>query len=153
MKNYDRLIFVDEDDTTRAPMAKMIMKTKYLLGPLDIQSRGLVVLFPQPMNQKAAAILISIGIDPAEHEATQLRQEDMDDRTLFLTMEDGQKEKIWTNYENAAHVYTVAEFINLQGDVSALCGEPLETYGHSYETIAALINGIVIKFNEEELKK
>ena len=52
MKQYDRIIFVDSDDTTRAPMAKVIMKSKFLLASMEICSRGLVVLFPEPMNQR-----------------------------------------------------------------------------------------------------
>ncbi len=63
MKQYDRIIFVDSDDTTRAPMAKVIMKSKFLLASMEICSRGLVVLFPEPMNQKAEAVLISNGYD------------------------------------------------------------------------------------------
>ena len=56
MKRYNKLIFVDDDDNSRAPMAKIIMRSKYLLGPMEVESRGLVVLFPEPMNQKAEAV-------------------------------------------------------------------------------------------------
>ena len=67
MKHYNRLIFVDADDTSRAPMAKVIMKTKQLFRPIEIDSRGLVVLFPQPINQKAEAVLISNGYTAKDH--------------------------------------------------------------------------------------
>ncbi|HIU75669.1 MAG TPA: phosphotyrosine protein phosphatase [Candidatus Pelethocola excrementipullorum] len=153
MKQYDRLIFVDSDDTTRAPMAKAIMKSKFLMGSLEILSRGLVVLFPEPMNQKAEAVLISNGYNTKDHAATQLMQEDINDRALILTMEDSQKAKIWGNYENAANVYTITEFIRLSGDVTPLYGEPLAAYGQCYEILEALVSGIVIQLNEEELRK
>ena len=58
MQKFSRLIFVDGDDTARAPMARVIMEKKYLLEPMEICSRGLVVLFPEPVNQKAEAVLI-----------------------------------------------------------------------------------------------
>ena len=51
MKRFDRLIFVSNSDTCRAPMAKGIMRSKYLLSDLEVDSsksqggRGLVVLF------------------------------------------------------------------------------------------------------------
>lgn len=153
MKQYDKLIFVDSDDTTRAPMAKVIMKSKFLMGGLEIFSRGLVVLFPEPMNQKAEAVLISNGYNTKDHAAAQLIQEDIGERVLILTMEDSQKAKIWGNYENAANVYTIAEFIRLSGDVSPLYGETLAAYGKCYESLEALVSGIVIQLNEEELRK
>ena len=87
MKRYNKLIFVDDDDNSRAPMAKIIMRSKYLLGPMEVESRGLVVLFPEPMNQKAEAVLISNGYHVADHVAKQLVQEDIGDDVLILTME------------------------------------------------------------------
>lgn len=153
MKRFDKLVFVDADDTTRAPMAKAIMKSKYLLGSLEICSRGLVVLFPEPVNQKAEAVLISNGYDMKEHTAAQLSQEDIGERVLLLTMEDSQKTKIWGNYENASNVYTIAEFIHLNGDVPPLYGEPLTEYGKCYELLESLVSGIVIQLNEEELRR
>ena len=57
MKKYDRLIFVSNSDTCRGPMAEAILKSKFLLSELEVESRGLVVLFPEPVNQKAEAIL------------------------------------------------------------------------------------------------
>ena len=44
MKHYSRILFVDADDTARAPMAKAILQSKELPWPMEIGSRGLVVL-------------------------------------------------------------------------------------------------------------
>ena len=44
MKKYDRLIFVSNSDTCRGPMAEAILKSKFLLSELEVESRGLVVL-------------------------------------------------------------------------------------------------------------
>ena len=52
MKRYDKLIFVSNGDTCRGPMAEAILKSKYLLEELEIESKGLVVLFPEPVNPK-----------------------------------------------------------------------------------------------------
>ena len=82
-------------------MARVIMEKKYLLEPMEICSRGLVVLFPEPVNQKAEAVLISNGLTAKEHTAAPLEQEDIDGGTLILTMEEEQKGKIWSTYENA----------------------------------------------------
>jgi len=153
LKQYDKLIFVDSDDTTRAPMAKAIMKSKVLMGKLEILSRGLIVLFPEPMNQKAEAVLISNGYNTKDHAAVVLTQEDIDDRVLMLTMEDAQKDKIWGNYEHVSNVYTIAEFAGECEDVRTLYGEPLASYGECYENLESLISEIVIQLNEEEMQK
>ena len=58
---YKKLIFVDTNDNCRAPMAEMILKRKFLTNPLTIESRGMVVLFPEPLNPKAEAVLTSNG--------------------------------------------------------------------------------------------
>ena len=75
MKRYDKLIFVSNSDTCRSPMAKAIMQSKFLLEHLEIESRGLVCLFPEPVNQKAEAVLASNGLTMREHEARQLEEE------------------------------------------------------------------------------
>ena len=63
MKQYDKIIFVCENGTARAPMAEAILKEYRIKYPVEIESRGLVVLFPEPLNQKVEAVLISNGIN------------------------------------------------------------------------------------------
>lgn len=153
MARYKRVIFLDRDDTARAPMAEYIMQSKHLLKPMEICSRGLVVLFPEPMNQKAEAVLISNGHRPGEFRARQLLQEDIADDVLILTMEDNQKEKIWMTYANASNVYTLSRYVGLAGDIPPLYGGALTAYGKCYEALDALISRLILKFNEEELLK
>ena len=63
MRHYSKIIFVCDSGTSRAPMAEAILKEYTIRYPLEVESRGLVVLFPEPINQKAEAILISNGIE------------------------------------------------------------------------------------------
>lgn len=151
MKQYNRLVFVDTDDTRRAPMAEMIMKKRFLLGPLAVESRGLVVLFPEPVDQKAEAVLVSNGYTVEGYRSSQLMQEDVGDDVLFLTMEDGQKTKIWEQFECAKHVYTLTEYVKASGDISPLYGEPLIVYGQCFERLSRLIDDLVVQLNEKEI--
>ena len=151
MGQYSKIIFVDEDDNSRSAMAKIIAQSKLSLATIVVESRGLVVLFPEPINQKVAAVLISKGYNVEEHEGKQLMQEDIGDDVLILTMEDNQKEKIWMNYGNAANVYTLAEFIGGSGDLAPLFGEALPEYGKGYELMDTLIDGVVICLRAKEL--
>ena len=153
MKRYKELIFVDADDTSRAPMAKVIMKTKPLFRPIEIDSRGLVVLFSQPINQKAEAVLISNGYSAKDHASAALTSRDIGEDTLILTMEEEQREKIREEYPEAEDVYTISEFLQMDREVEPVFGGPLTSYGKCYEMLENMISGIVEKLNEEELRR
>lgn len=45
MKKYDRLIFVSNSDTCRGPMAEAILKSKFLLSELEVESEDLSCSF------------------------------------------------------------------------------------------------------------
>lgn len=151
MKRYDKLIFVSTRDTCRGPMAEAIMKSKFLLAELEVQSRGLVVLFPEPVNQKAEAIMASHGLTMKEHMAEPLVQEDFSERTLVLVMNDAQKQKIFQEHENVQNVYQIAEYIKTDQEIPDPIGGSLADYGACFELLEKIISSLVIVLNEEEL--
>lgn len=148
---YRKLIFVDADGTCRSAMSRIIMKSKFLLTPMEIESRGLVVLFPEPLDAKAGAVLEMYGYDTGDCQAQQLEQKDIAEDVLLLTMEDRQKLKIWEQFENARNVYTLAEFIHYTGDILPLYGEPVESYKEWVMTMDKLLDELVICLNEQSI--
>lgn len=151
MKSYDRLIFVSNSDTCRGPMAKGILKGKYLLGDLDVDSRGLVVLFPEPVNPKAEAVMESHNQSLKGHAATALKESDFDERTLILTMDSDNLRKVFENYENAKNVFLLASSVNSTEEIINPYGGSLEDYGACYDLLERLISKLVVLLNEEEL--
>lgn len=151
MKKYDRLIFVSNSDTCRGPMAEAILKSKFLLSELEVESRGLVVLFPEPVNQKAEAILASRGLTMKDHTAKMLEQEDFDERTLILVMEDALKQRIFQEHENVQNTWQLSEYIKEETDVTEPVGGSLADYGACYELLDCMISSLVVVLNEEEL--
>lgn len=151
MKKYDRLIFVSNSDTCRGPMAEAILKSKFLLSELEVESRGLVVLFPEPVNQKAEAILASHGLIMKDHTAKMLEQEDFDERTLILVMEDALKQRIFQEHENVQNTWQLSEYIKEETDVTEPVGGSLADYGACYELLDCMISSLVVVLNEEEL--
>ena len=151
MKKYDRLIFVSNSDTCRGPMAEAILKSKFLLSELEVESRGLVVLFPEPVNQKAEAILASHGLTMKDHTAKMLEQEDFDERTLILVMEDALKQRIFQEHENVQNTWLLSEYIKEETDVTEPVGGSLADYGACYELLDSMISSLVVVLNEEEL--
>lgn len=151
MEQYNRIIFVCESGTARSPMAVGILKDFVLKHPVDIESRGLVVLFPEPMNQKAEAVLISNGVATNDFMSVQLMEEDFTLDTLVLTMEYIQKEKILAKYENAIpeNVHVLTELVGDELEILDPYGGNLRSYGLCYETMRKSIQKLVNLLNED----
>ena len=152
MKQYDKIIFVCENGTARAPMAEAILKEYRIKYPVEIESRGLVVLFPEPLNQKVEAVLISNGINLDQKMSRQLLEEDLQPRHLVLTMEKVQKEKILEEYASAStvDVEVLTELVGDELEILNPYGGTLQSYGLCYETLNKTIHKLVKLINQGE---
>lgn len=111
MKKYDKVLFVSHSDTSRGPMAEAIMQPKMILEDVLIDSKGMIVLFPEPINSKAEEVLQEHGMSMSEHGAVQFTKDDFDERTLILTMSQVQKQKILEMFpEESVNLYTLTEY-------------------------------------------
>lgn len=146
-QKYRRIIFVSTTDNCRGPMAAELLRNQELSQEYVIESRGMVVLFPEPANQKAEAIMKSRQMSLCTHEAVQFSEKDLDDDTLVLTMEENQKWKIVTDYEFVKHVYTLGEFVEIEEEVLSSYGQPLTEYGKMFETLQKMIAKLAEKLN------
>ena len=150
MEQYNRIIFVAESGTCRAPMAAGILNEYTLKHPVTIECRGLVVLFPEPLNQKAEAVMISNGINYDGFTSTQLTEEDFTEDTLVLTMEHTQMEKILEKYEKPEQVHVLTELVGDELEILDPYGGSLQSYGLCYETMRKTIIKLVKLLNEGE---
>ena len=149
LQKYRRVIFVSGSDCCRGPVAAELLRNENLVQEYEIGSRGMVVLFPEPVNQKAEAIMRSQQMTLAAHEATQLDEADLDEDTLILTFEEAQKWKIISDYGNVKNVYTLNEFVDDDRVVESAYGQPLVGYGENFELLKELIHKLAEKLNEE----
>ena len=151
MDQYNRIIFVCESGTARSPMAVGILKDFELKHPVDIESRGMVVLFPEPINQKVEAVLISNGVATNDFMSVQLTEEDFKMDTLILTMEYIQKEKILEKYENVIpeNLHVLTELVGDELEILDPYGGTLQSYGLCYETMRKSIQKLVNLLNED----
>lgn len=154
MKEYRRIIFVAESGTCRAPMAAGIMEEYSLKQPVEILARGMVVLFPEPLNQKAEAVMISNGINMEGYMSAQLTEEDLTEDSLILVMEQGQREKLLEKFENAnpENVHVLTELVGDELEIIDPYGGTLQAYGLCYETMRKTIKKLVNQLNEGELE-
>ena len=150
--SIDKIIFVAKSGTSREPMAAGIMNEFVLKKPVEILARGLVVQFPEPMNQKAEAVLISNGINTEGFTSKQLDIEEVTENTIILTMESSDRDKVLELYPeiNPEHVYVLSEFVGDELEILDPYGGALQNYGLCYESLRMTIKNLVKILNEGE---
>jgi protein-tyrosine phosphatase len=151
---YGRIIFVGQTGTSREPMAAGIFADFNPNSSIEVLHRGLVVQFPEPMNQKAEAVLISNGINMEGFVSSQLVEEDLTGDTLVLTMESVQRVRILEQYENAVpeNVHVLTEYVGDELEIINPYGGDLSVYGLCYETLRKSIKKLIRLLNEGEEK-
>ena len=148
----DKIIFVAKSGTSREPMAAGTMNEFVLKKPVEILARGLVVQFPEPMNQKAEAVLISNGINTEGFTSKQLDIEEVTENTIILTMESSDRDKVLELYPeiNPEQVYVLSEFVGDELEILDPYGGALQNYGLCYESLRMTIKKLVKILNEGE---
>ena len=152
LQKYRKILFVSKSDNCRGPMAAELLRNQALTKEYEIGSRGMVVLFPEPANQKAEAIMRSRQMSLEGHEATRLSEEDLDEETLILAFEETQKWKIISEFQNVKHVYTLGEYIEDERVIPSAHGKPLNVYGENFTLLQELIGKLADKLNGGQTK-
>lgn len=149
MRRYKKILFVCEDNTATSLMAEKICKSMVTDEEVVIESRGMVVLFPEPVNPKAQVVLINHGLSLEEDRiAKMLDVDDVDEDTLVLTMTVAQKERITRNFPDVGSVYTMLGFIEEENDMMDPYGGTLVEYEECFATMSRVIKKIVIKLKK-----
>lgn len=149
---YKRVVFVADSGTCREPMAVAILNDIGVKRPIEILARGLVVLFPEPLNQKAEAVMISNGLPTEGYMSSQLTAEDLEGETLALTMEEKQRKKLLEMFENAdeKNVRVLTEFVGDELEIVNPYGGTLQMYGLCYETLLTSVRKLANILNKGE---
>ena len=145
MKNINRVIFASGSGTSRAPMATAIFHAIAHDRPIICEARGLIVQFPEPLNQKVEAVLISNGCKLSDYSSKQLMDSDFSENTLVITMEESQRQKILNEYANATeeNVRLLNELVGDELEVMDPYGGSVQTYGLCYEVLKASIEKLM----------
>ena len=140
MSNINKVIFVCVGNTCRSPMAATIMSTFLQGTDILVQSRGMVVLFPEPYNPKAVAVASKHGMIMVSDSTKQIENEDFDNNTLVLVMNSNMKKKLYDKYDRAINVYTLSEYAG-EGDIEVLdpYGKGMEEYNKCFEQLYILL--------------
>lgn len=140
-----KLIFVCTDNTCMGPIAETIFRNENRDLDLDISSRGLVVLFPEPVNPKAETVLATHGLIISSHTAHQFKAEEVDEETLILTMNTVQKRRLATDFFINDNVYTISEFAGVHKDVDDPYGKETKDYEACFTQLYELMQNVIYR--------
>ena len=150
MKTCDKLVFVGTGNTSVSPMAEAILQDRFKLEDILIESKGLVVLFPEPVNPKAEEVLEENGLNMQEHMSSPFSANEFDERNLIITIRESQKEKILKEFENTYNVYTLSEYIGSDQTPENPYGGSQSDNGRSFEQLKIMVGQLGDKLKEED---
>lgn len=152
---YDRVIFVGNDNTCRSPMAETIFKHMCKDENIEygISSRGLVVLFEEPYNQKAEMILYNHGMETTENIAIQLEPEELKGKVLVLTMAFTEKLKIIEDYGFDGTVFTLKEYVGNDDELLDPYGEEIDIYEACFQDMYSVMQEVKAKLDKENAEE
>lgn len=148
----NKVIFVGKSGNCRSAMAAALLRDSILKRPIEIEYRGLVVHFEEPINQKVVAIMMSNGIDVSSYASKQLSRDEIDEDTLVLVLEyaDVSKTIDLIGDDFAGNVHVLTEVVGEELEIMDPYGAPLAAYGLCYETLSKTIKKLATWLNERE---
>ncbi|MDO5409922.1 MAG: hypothetical protein Q4F21_05645 [Lachnospiraceae bacterium] len=154
-KQYRKIILAGADNICESIMSEAIFKNIAGDRPLEIISRGLVVLFPEPVNPKAETVLKQNNLQPSKHYSEELTIDDVTADTLILTMKESQAQKIIATMDPDCDIATLRGFVGYKGDPVTPSGD-VENYQLAFEHLDLLVKAaaqIIFAPIDEELAK
>lgn len=131
------------------PMAELLMKHITAHKDIEIISRGLIVLFPEPVNPKAIAVMRQKGIILDNRTSVALTEEDISEDTLLLAIGNKEKEMIIETYD-PDNLYTIPEFVGDAGEMPDPYGKEMESYMECCDVLIKWLNKVDEKLTRLE---
>ena len=150
MQQFRRVVFLGGTDVCRSPMAAELLRNQDLVQHVVIQSKGLVALFPEPVNPKTETIMKNHGYSIIDHTPKAIKVEDFHMDTLVLTIDEVTKKRLLSSFPVAVKypVYTMQEYTGINKDIPNPIGKNLEVYGLCYDIIEEMVKVIAEQLNQ-----
>lgn len=149
MKRYDQIVFVCTTNTLLSPIAEGIYRNNSPEWMPKGLSRGLVVLFEEPINPKCNILLTQNGYTISGHsQSRQLAEDVLTENALLLTMTLSEKVKLIEAFNHEENVYTIGEFVGEDTDMIDPGGSEDEKYKECFEELVLRVNKVIQKVEE-----
>ena len=144
MLDFQRIVFICMDNTSGSIMAESIFNS--VMEQLDpsqrigVCSRGLVVLFPEPLNPGVVQVLTENHLKISKEHSEEIAARDVaGGETLLLCMTDREKKMTKERFPTVLNLYTLSEFAGEQGEMRMPFGNDMEAYGEAFERMDMLV--------------
>ncbi len=146
MKSYDKVIFICTTNTFCSPIAEAVYKEIAPAWLPEAVSRGIVVLFPEPISPKVNVILSSHDMEVSNHKhSMQMEKEDITPDTLLLVMAFSEKVKLMEDFGIDNNVYTIGEFIGEDTDMINPYGADDAQYQSFFEEVQKRVERVILR--------
>ncbi|MBO4627484.1 MAG: hypothetical protein J5645_05875 [Lachnospiraceae bacterium] len=135
---YDRVVFVCRDNSCLSMIAENVFIHRYEGEPLNVASRGIVVLFEVPCNPKAEEVLTRHGVEMVRKTCLEIRSGDITDSTLVIVLKESDRQKFLARFPYA-QAFTLAWLAGEDTDVHDPYGGAEADYEQCYEDIDRMI--------------
>lgn len=146
MALYKNIIVVGTNNTSRSFMAEVVLQklcAENGMEDVKVASRGLVVLFSEPVSPKAADVVREAGYSIRDFQASKLTAQDVEHADLILTVTSDEKEKLSKEFEeelrHPATVATLSEFAGEQVGIPDPYGGGKEDYESCFIAIKRIV--------------
>ena len=142
---YGRIVIIGENNLCRSFMAEVILKgllkRKGVTG-VEVISRGLVVLFSEPVSPMAIGVLHRHGYAIDAFRSSQLSEEDLASADLALTMTRAQAEKVRKDFGTKTACMSVGTFIDLEEEVPKVTEDTAEAFEECFRSIETWMEAV-----------
>ncbi|MFG6328197.1 MAG: hypothetical protein K1W06_01785 [Lachnospiraceae bacterium] len=146
MKSYDKVIFICTTNTFCSPIAEAVYKEIAPAWLPEAVSRGIVVLFPEPISPKVNVILSSHDMEVSNHKhSMQMEKDDITPDTLLLVMAFSEKVKLMEDFGIDNNVYTIGEFIGEDTDMINPYGADDAQYQSFFEEVQKRVERVILR--------
>lgn len=146
MSYYKNIIIVGTNNTSRSFMAEAVLQQLFRekgMEEVEVISRGLVVLFPEPVHPMAAKVVAEAGYVIRDFSASKLSGEEVEEADLLITITPEEKERLLTEFADELgeekKVVTLSELAGEKGGVPNPYGKEKEDYACCLVTIRRML--------------
>lgn len=145
------ILFVCTVNTCRSVIAESILDKMKLENNIIVNSVGISIVPGSTVTEKAASIILNnLDKDVAGREAIEIKESDLDEADLVLTMTDYSKEFVVEKFPKYKEkIYSICEYAGIDGEITDPYGSSISVYEKTYSELSGIVPVILDKIKKE----